>query len=93
MLKITVELYPHGSDVNKETIAEILVGNTGLANERKEHIYKYNGWVKNESTGNSMLDERFQHEGFDGKFTHDRRDSIFVLIKRLMHAILTPDKE
>ena len=95
MISVTVELVPFGMESKKETISQIDIGNTGVKDERGDAIYIYHckGWVKNESTGNSMLDDRFQNEEFEGKFHHDRRDGLFVLIYRMINAVIIPRKD
>jgi hypothetical protein len=93
MLRITIELIPFGVEANKKTISELVVGNTGVKNERDEHIYNVYGWVEHEPTGNYLLDDRFQKEEFKGKVSHNRENGVFVLLYNIINRILIPRKQ
>ena len=87
MLKITVELYPYGTEIGKETITEIIIGNTGKITDTQttideyrnfkdiqEYKYNYKGWVKN-------FDKL---KKFKGVVLHYRQHSVLVLLYKIL---------
>ena len=90
MLKLTIELLPHGSELNKKTISEIFISNTTKKNKFEEYTYKYSGWVEHEPCGDEQLDEMFGRHEFKGTVEHDRRNIVYLLLHKIVHQIIKP---
>ena len=90
MLKITIELLPYGSDINKKTISEIFIGNTRKKNKYDEYTYKYHGWIEHEPCEDEKLNEMFGRHEFKGVVEHDRRNMVYILLYKIIHKIIQP---
>jgi hypothetical protein len=90
MLKVTIELFPHGQEVGKKIISELFIGNTLKKNKYNEYTYKYHGWVEHEPCDDKKLNEMFGKHEFSGTVEHDRRNIVYLLLYRIINKIIKP---
>jgi len=83
MLRITIDLIPHGDESKKETISMFEVGNTGEVNKYKEYKYNYNGHLADH-------EDKDYHLKFSGRVQHDRRLPVFFLLYKILFQIMKP---
>ena len=83
MLRITVELVPHGKEENKEKISVLEIVNSGSKNEYNEFKYFAQGWWKELE---SQEIRKINKIAVD----FDRREFLWKLIYRVCIKIIKP---
>jgi len=80
MIRVTIDVIPHGVESKKATIGQFAIWNTGDQPEKDIYKYDYKGFE-------SLLDGT--DKGFEGCVYHNRKDDIITLIKLVLsHCIL-----
>jgi len=79
MLRLTLELIPHGNEFNKKEILSIDIVNTLRKNKQGEHKYFFTGWLEDMSG---------ETEYFNGDLRHDRRSSVLNLLGKIFIKIM-----
>ena len=82
MLRITVELVPHGIETLKQEIGILEIGNTGNVNEHNEYTYTYKANWKEQK------EDRVRT--VSGRVEHDRRNSWWFLLYKIVIKIIKP---
>jgi hypothetical protein len=90
MLKITIELIPHGVKEKSKVISELFIDNKGKKNRYDEYTYGYKGWVEHESSKDKRLNEMFGRKEFKGTVQHDRRNMVYILLHKIICQIIEP---
>lgn len=83
MLKITIELIPHGIKEKAKIISEMTIGNTGKTHIQSIYSYRYKGWVA------SMKDEK--RKEFSGEVEHNRNFPLFSLLHQIFRQFYIND--
>lgn len=83
MLRITVELVPHGDEKDKSVLSQIEIANTGKKNSNQEYQYVFYGWFK--AMGGDKKNIR------KGSLPFDRSKSIVFLLNKLFEKIAKLD--
>jgi hypothetical protein len=82
MLRVTIDLVPHGDESRKKTLSEITIINTLIKNVYGEYTYKYSGWFKE-------LDDS-ETKKFNGKVEHWRENVIWLLLFKIINKLKQP---
>ena len=82
MLRVTIEIVPHGNEEEKEIISVLEIVNTGIKNIYNEFSYKCMGWWKQE-------DGEIRNIPLI-KVDFDRREFVWKLVYRTVIKIIKP---
>lgn len=81
MLRITIDLIPHGDEDEKKTISVLEIFNTGIKDIYDEYLYQFSGWWQD----------------FDGSYRRvkdrvyfDRRKMIYFMVYKITRKICKP---
>lgn len=75
MIRVTIDVIPHGVESKKHTIGQFAIWNTGEQPEENVYKYEYKGF-ENLLEGGS--------KGFEGFVYHNRKEDVITLIKRVL---------
>jgi hypothetical protein len=90
VIKVTVELLPFGTEIGKETLSEICIGNVGKCDLKTDpdglmYDYTYHGWVKNIDDMKRLYGDESK---FKGSARHYRCNGVLHLLLAVLEEYL-----